>query len=74
MRGSVWRGVLRNLDRAGRSYWVDSTILPLRAEDGPTAHHFKAILTAIPPTIRIEGGASVRPSPCWQTRPTSIRF
>lgn len=33
-RGEVWRGVLRNLDRAGRSYWVDSTILPLRAEDG----------------------------------------
>jgi PAS domain S-box-containing protein len=33
-RGEVWRGVLRNLDREGGSYWVDTTILPLRAEDG----------------------------------------
>ncbi|MGX0877346.1 PAS domain S-box-containing protein [Roseovarius sp. MBR-154] len=41
-RGAVWRGVLRNLDRAGRSYWVDSTILPLRAEDG-TIHSYLGI-------------------------------
>jgi signal transduction histidine kinase/CheY-like chemotaxis protein len=26
--------VLRNLDRKGGSYWVDTTILPLRTEDG----------------------------------------
>lgn len=41
-RGAVWRGVLRNLDRAGGSYWVDSTIQPLRAEDG-TIHSYLGI-------------------------------
>ncbi|WP_210878557.1 hybrid sensor histidine kinase/response regulator [Roseovarius autotrophicus] len=41
-RGAVWRGVLRTLDRAGRSYWVDSTILPLRAEEG-TIHSYLGI-------------------------------
>ncbi|SEL19282.1 PAS domain S-box-containing protein [Roseovarius azorensis] len=33
-RGEIWRGVLHNRRRDGGSYWVDSTILPLRAEDG----------------------------------------
>lgn len=41
-RGEVWRGVLRNLDRNGGSYWIDSTILPLRAEDG-TIHSYLGI-------------------------------
>jgi PAS domain S-box-containing protein len=41
-RGEVWRGVLRNLNRAGGNYWVDSTILPLRAEDG-TIHSYLGI-------------------------------
>ncbi|MET4129739.1 ATP-binding protein [Roseovarius sp. MBR-6] len=41
-RGEVWRGVLRNLNRGGGSYWVDSTILPLRAEDG-TIHSYLGI-------------------------------
>lgn len=41
-RGDVWRGVLCNLDRAGGSHWIDSTILPLRAEDG-TVHSYLGI-------------------------------
>lgn len=41
-RGDVWRGVLRNLDREGGSHWIDSTILPLRAEDG-TIHSYLGI-------------------------------
>jgi PAS domain S-box-containing protein len=41
-RGAVWRGVLRNLDREGGSHWIDSTILPLRAEDG-TIHSYLGI-------------------------------
>lgn len=41
-RGAVWRGVLRNLDRDGGSHWIDSTILPLRAEDG-TIHSYLGI-------------------------------
>jgi PAS domain S-box-containing protein len=41
-RGAVWRGVLRNLDRDGGSHWIDSTILPLRAEDA-MIHSYLAI-------------------------------
>lgn len=41
-RGEIWQGVLRNLRKDGGSYWVDSTILPLRAPDG-TVHSFVGI-------------------------------
>ena len=35
-RGQTWHGVLRNLRKDGGSYWIDITILPLRAPDGST--------------------------------------
>ena len=38
-RGEVWRGVFRNLTRDGGSYWIDSTILPLRTEEGTIYGH-----------------------------------
>ncbi|MDP3960412.1 MAG: PAS domain S-box protein [Pseudorhodobacter sp.] len=41
-RGESWQGVLRNLCKDGGSYWVDLTILPLRASDG-TIHSYVGI-------------------------------
>lgn len=32
--GQTWKGVFRNLRKAGGSYWTDTTILPLVAPDG----------------------------------------
>lgn len=33
-RGKTWKGIFRNLRKAGGSYWADTTILPLVAPDG----------------------------------------
>lgn len=33
-RGDVWQGVLCNRSKAGRYYWVQSTIVPIRGEQG----------------------------------------
>lgn len=41
-RGENWQGVLRNQRKDGGSFWVDSTILPLRAPDG-TIHSLVGI-------------------------------
>lgn len=40
--GGVWRGVLHNLRKDGGSYWVESTILPLKGADG-LAHSYLGI-------------------------------
>jgi len=40
--GNAWRGVLHNRKKDGDSYWVETTILPLRAEDG-SAHSYLGI-------------------------------
>jgi PAS domain S-box-containing protein len=40
--GKSWRGVLHNLRKDGGSYWIESTILPLRGADG-AAHSFLGI-------------------------------
>lgn len=40
--GKPWSGVLRNRKKDGASYWVDLTILPLKAGDG-TIHSLVAI-------------------------------
>ncbi len=40
--GKSWRGVLHNLRKDGGSYWIESTILPLRGADG-AAHSYLGI-------------------------------
>ena len=41
-QGESWHGMLRNLRKDGGSYWLDCTILPLRAADG-TIHSYVGI-------------------------------
>ncbi len=40
--GKPWHGVLHNLKKGGGSYWIESTILPLRGADG-TTHSYLGI-------------------------------
>ncbi|SEW25502.1 PAS domain S-box-containing protein [Aliiroseovarius sediminilitoris] len=40
--GKTWRGVLHNRKKDGGSYWVETTILPLRGADG-SAHSYLGI-------------------------------
>ncbi|MBV2358425.1 PAS domain S-box protein [Thalassococcus sp. CAU 1522] len=40
--GKSWRGILHNLRKDGGSYWIESTILPLREADG-TTHSYLGI-------------------------------
>ena len=39
-RGEIWHGVICNRNKAGRLYWVDTTIVPHRDRSGYTAIRF----------------------------------
>ncbi len=50
--GKTWRGVLHNRKKDGGSYWVETTILPLRAADG-SAHSYLGIGEDITERLKI---------------------
>ena len=52
-RGDVWQGVLCNRSKAGRYYWVQSTIVPIRGERGNITE-FVSIRTDITALKEIE--------------------
>ncbi len=52
-RGDVWRGEICNRAKDGRLYWVDSTLVPLRGEDG-TVSEYVAVRTDVTDRKRAE--------------------
>ena len=50
--GQVWRGVIRNRAKDGSLYWVSSTIVPLRGDEG-RPERYLAILLDITETLRL---------------------
>ena len=40
--GQVWTGIVKNLRKDGRYYWVDAEILPIKDEDGQITGYIAA--------------------------------
>lgn len=51
--GRPWHGTICNLTKAGREYWVESTILPIPGADGRPAYYV-ALRTEITRLIQVE--------------------
>ena len=45
--GRIWQGELRNRRKDGRPYWVATTIVPIRSDDGSGARQYLSIRTDI---------------------------